>query len=207
MPEEPGQRCVCAPAVAKKWPHRRTAPARTQPSHASLALTFQSRSAPSPIPARPLAGPSSRSAPPSPSPAPRARTVMAAEWVSLRRSLETGPPFLLVPAGPGAWVPLPTSTHVVSWGSRGRGSRWLPRWLVAFPPLFLCLSLPLSACPVLFAAAGVTDERGLHSLGDRYGGHLRADVCSGLVDLSSAWGEAGDPCSRLQAPKGRGGNL
>lgn len=71
--------------------------------------------------------------------------------------------------------------------------------------LFLCLSLPLSACPVLFAAAGVTDERGLDSLGDRYGGHLRVDVCSGLVDLSSAWGEAGDPCSPLQAPKGRAG--
>ena len=48
-------------------------------------------------------------------------TVMAAEWVSLHRSLETGPPFLLVPAGPGAWVPRPTSKHVVSWGSSGEG--------------------------------------------------------------------------------------
>lgn len=138
--------CVCS-RRGQSGPTGTPPPACTQPSYTSLALTFQARSAPSPIAARPLTGPSSRSAPPSPasppppSPAPRAHTVMAAEWVSLHGSLETGPPFLLVPAVPGAWVPLPTSKHVVSWGSRGRGSRWLPRWLVAFPPLSLSLLL------------------------------------------------------------------
>ena len=34
---------------------------------------------------------------------------------------------------------------------------------------------------------------------------MRVLVCSGLVDLNSAWEEAGDPCSPLQAPKGRVG--
>ena len=57
--------------------------------------------------------------------------------------------------------------------------------------LFFSASLSLSACPVLFAATGVTDERGLDSLGDRSGGRLRVDVCSGLVDLNPAWATGG----------------
>lgn len=138
---------VCVLPPWPKWPHRHTAPRL----HTAL-IHIPGPNLPGSVSTQPHRCPAPhwtflalRSSLPClstpPSPAPRAHTVMAAEWVSLHGSLETGPPFLLVPAVPGAWVPLPTSKHVVSWGSRGRGSRWLPRWLVAFPPLSLSLLL------------------------------------------------------------------
>ena len=76
VPEEPGQRRVCAPAVAKKWPHRRTAPRQ----HTALTHTpgpnLPASVSTQPGPCRPLTVPSSRSAPPSRTspPPPPART-------------------------------------------------------------------------------------------------------------------------------------
>lgn len=176
----------------------RQPPAYTQPARTSLSLVSQSRSAPSPIPTQHLTVPSpavhsslSHLSPPP--------TVMAAEWVSLRPSLENRAPF---PPGFCRTKGLGSAAHLQTCGVQGEAGGGVQNgcqdgWLSL--RLSLSLSLPLSACPVLLAASGVIEETGLEGE-DRCGVlRLRVDICSGPVDLSPPWGEAVDLCSPLQS--------
>ena len=137
----------------------RQPPACTQPARTYLSLVFQSRSAPSPMPTQHLTVPSPKSTLPSPTSPPK---VMAAEWVSLHPSLENRAPF---PPGFCRTQGLGSAAHLQTCGVQGGAGGGVQNgcqdgWL----SLRLSLSLPLSACPVLLAASGVIEERGLDSV-------------------------------------------
>lgn len=86
-------------------------------------------------------------------------------------------------------------------GSRGRGSKWLPRWLVASPPLSSSVS-PSSLCsPCSFSCCGVTSARGLDGAGTGVGSSEGA-CALWPVDRDAVCGEA-LLSARLRRPRGR----
>lgn len=165
---------MCAPAAAQKvaprallhctpGTHLKTAPSlHTAPKHIPVpGLTVSVSTQPHPCPAPPYTFVVHFSATPPP---PESWQLSGCPCIPvLRQGLLSS--WLLQDPGPGFVCPHPNMW--CSGGSRGRGSKWLPRWLVASTPL--SLSLPLSACHVLLAASGVTEEQGLDSVGTGVG--------------------------------------
>lgn len=178
-PGEGGECCGCS-RIGQKMPpqalaqctpgtHVKTAPCLHSPPRTAQSLPVQARSAPSPILVQHLnlrswAMTTAPLDPPRPW-QPRGCPVIPV--------LRQGPLSSWLLQDPESGFVCPHPNMWCAWGSRGRGSKWLPRWLVASPPFSVCFSFSLSLFCLLWSLSCYRSHHreGFGQCGDRCGGH------------------------------------